>query len=64
MDLLIFASSLGYSRRIDDELFVRNTINKFQPHITLLTKYLALIIIECKLHYISLKKKLQNLEHF
>ena len=37
MDLFIPASSLGYSRRIENELFVRSTKNKFQPHITLFT---------------------------
>jgi len=42
MNLLIFASILGYSRRIENELFVRNTRNKFQSHIILFTKYLAL----------------------
>ena len=42
MDLPQSAFSLSYSRRIDDELFVRSTRNKFQSHITLFTKYLAL----------------------
>ena len=37
MDLFIPTSSLGYSRRIENELFVRSTKNKFQPQITLLT---------------------------
>ena len=42
MDLLKSASSLGHSRHIKDESFIRSTRNKFQPHIALLTKYLAL----------------------
>ena len=42
MDLLKSASSLGHSRCIEDEPFIRSIINKFQPQIALLTKYLAL----------------------
>ena len=57
MDLFISISSLGYLRWIEDEPFVRSTKNKFQPHIILFTKYLALLIIECKIHHGSLKKK-------
>ena len=38
MDLLKSASSLSYSRCIDDELFVRSTRNEFQSRITLFTK--------------------------
>ena len=36
IDLFISASSLGYSRWLENELFVRSTRNKFQPHIMLL----------------------------
>ena len=57
MDLFIYTSYLGYIRCMEDELFVRTTKNKFQPHIILFTKYLALLIIECKIHHGSLKKK-------
>ena len=39
--LFIFASSLGHSRYIKDEPFVRSVRNIFQPHIALF-KYLAL----------------------
>ena len=42
MNLLIFASSLGHSKYIEDESFVRSTKNKFQQHITLFTIYLTL----------------------
>ena len=42
MDLLIYVSFLGHSRCKENGPFVRNTIYKFQPHITLFTKYLAL----------------------
>ena len=55
MDLFISTSYLGYIRCMEDELFVRTTKNKFQPHIILFTKYLALLIIECKIHHGSLK---------
>ena len=51
MDLFIPASSLGYSRRIENELFVRSTKNKFQPLITLFTQISLYIIVECELHY-------------
>ena len=36
IDLLISASSLDYSRRLENELFVRSTRNKSQAHIMLL----------------------------
>ena len=42
MDLLKSASSLGHSRCIEDDPFIRSIRNKFQPQIALLTKYLAL----------------------
>ena len=42
MDLHKSAYSLGHSRRIEDEPFIRSIRNKFQPQIALLTKYLAL----------------------
>ena len=42
MDLLIFTSSLDYLSRIEDEPFLRSTRNKFQPRVTLFTKYIAL----------------------
>ena len=42
MDLLKSASSLGHSRYIEDEPFIKSIRNKFQPQIALLTKYLAL----------------------
>ena len=56
MDLLIFTSSLGYSKCIGDDPFISSAKNKFQPYITLFTKYLALYKIECKTHYILYKK--------
>ena len=55
MNLFISTSYLGYIRCMEDEPFVRTTKNKFQPHIILFTKYLALLIIECKIHHGSLK---------
>ena len=42
MDLLISASFLGHSKRIEEESFVRNTINKLQLHVTSFIKYLFL----------------------
>ena len=42
MNLLIFALFLGHLKRIEDESFVRNTINKLQPHVTSFIKYLFL----------------------
>ena len=42
MDLFIYDSSLCHSRHIDDEAYVKSTRNKFQPHITLFTKYIKL----------------------
>ena len=52
--MIIFVSSLGHSRHIEDESFLRK--NKFQPHITLFSKYLLpYIIIECKMYYIFLR---------
>ena len=42
MNLPIFAFSFGHLRHVDDKLFVRSFRNKFQPHITLFTKYLTL----------------------
>ena len=36
IDLFISASSLGYSRWLENELFVRSTRNKSQAHIMLL----------------------------
>ena len=42
MDLLIFTFSLSYSRHIENKSLIRNTINKFQLHIILFTKYVAL----------------------
>ena len=39
--IYIYISSLGLSKCIDDELFVRSTRNKFQPHTILFTKYLT-----------------------
>ena len=58
---LIYAFSLHHSKCIDNELFVKSTRSRFQPYITLFTKYLALIIIECNMYYISLKKEKKNL---
>ena len=55
MNLLIFAFYLSHSRCVEDEPFIRNTINKFQSHITLFTKYATYIIIDCKMHYIGNK---------
>ena len=56
MSIFKIASSLGHLRRIKDEPFIRSIRKKFQPYIILFTKYLALYKIECKTHYISLKK--------
>ena len=42
MNLLIFASSLDSLRRIKDEPLVKSIKNKFQPYVTLFTKYLTL----------------------
>ena len=42
MDLLIYVSFLGHSRCKENGPFVRNTIYKFQPHITLFIKYFIL----------------------
>ena len=42
MNLLIFASSLVSLRHIEDEPPVKSIRNKFQPHVTLFTKYLTL----------------------
>ena len=42
MNLLISTSSLGYSRHIEDKLFVKSIRNKFKAHITLFTKYITL----------------------
>ena len=39
---------------LEDESLVKHTRNKFHPHTTLFTKYL--LIIQCKMHYISLEK--------
>ena len=39
---LIYAFSLHHSKCIKNEPFVKSTRNKFQPYITLFTKYLAL----------------------
>ena len=50
MDLLIFTSSLGHSKCIDDKLFVRSTINKFHPHITI--------------YFLGKQKNSQNLNTF
>ena len=42
MNLLVFAFSLGHSKHIEDEPFIRSTGNKFYPQIMLFTKYLDL----------------------
>ena len=39
---LIYAVSLHHSKCIKNEPFVKSTRSKFQPYITLFTKYLAL----------------------
>ena len=42
MDLPIFASCLDHLKCIEDKPFVRSTRNKFQSHVKLSTKYIAL----------------------
>ena len=64
---LIYAFSLHHSKCIKNEPFVKSTRNKFQPYITLFTKYLVYITIECNKYYVSMKKEkknLQNLKNF
>ena len=64
-NLLIPASYLGHSRRTKNEPFIRNTRYKdTNSNHTLhyLQNILPYIIIECKMHYASLKKLL-NLRH-
>jgi len=38
MVLFIYASSLGYSRHIKDEPFVKRTRNKSQPFVSLVSR--------------------------
>ena len=62
--MLLFLGHLRYiddsskKRYIEDKLFVRNIRNKFYQHMTLFIKYLVYIIIEYKMQYVSLKKKI------
>ena len=42
MNLLVSTFSLGYSRHIEDEQFIKSARNKFKPQIILFTKYLVL----------------------
>ena len=56
MDLLITYSSLAYSRCIKDELFVRNTRTNSNYMLHYLLNISSYIIIECKMHYVSLRK--------
>ena len=48
-------SSLGHPRCIEDESFVRSTKNKFNYKLNYLQNILPYIIVECKIHYVSLK---------
>ena len=55
---LISAFSLGHSKHIDDELFVRSTRKNSNHTLHYLQNISSYIIIECKMHYVIIECKM------